>query len=63
MDARALLWLVNAFHFDGLLHWGLNQWGGDSSLRPIARLEVLHEARGTSRVSFLVSRRVNTPEP
>lgn len=36
IDARAIFWMISAFRFDGLLHWGLNQWGGDSSLRPIA---------------------------
>jgi hypothetical protein len=35
IDNRALFWLVGAFGFDGLLHWGLNQWGGDSALTPI----------------------------
>lgn len=36
VDARALFWLVSAFGFDGLLHWGLNQWSGTSSMHPIA---------------------------
>ena len=36
IDNRALFWLVRSFGFDGLLHWGVNQWGGDSSLKPIS---------------------------
>ena len=38
IDSRALFWLVRAFGFDGLLHWGLNQWGGDSSLQPVSTM-------------------------
>ena len=35
VDDRVLFWQAYAFGFDGLLHWGLNQWSGISSLQPI----------------------------
>ena len=35
IDPRILFWQVRAFGFDGLLHWGLNQWGGESTMAPI----------------------------
>jgi hypothetical protein len=35
VDVRVLFWQVFAFKFDGLLHWGLNQWSGLSALTPI----------------------------
>eukprot|EP00935_MAST-01C_sp_MAST-1C-sp1_P001813 g1813.t1 len=35
IDCRALFWMVRAFGFDGLLHWGVNQWSGISRVTPI----------------------------
>jgi hypothetical protein len=30
-----LFWQINAFKFDGFLHWGVNEWGGEDSVVPI----------------------------